>query len=350
LKEIQIRLENRISTVRVGGSINELPELAPPEKTIIVTDENLNRLYHEKFSGYRVIVIGTGEGIKTVNTVEEITSKMIQYGADRSSFLVAVGGGIVCDIAGFAASIFMRGIRFGFISTSVLSQVDASVGGKNGVNLGGLKNMLGVFNQPDFVICDHEMLSTLPDVEYTNGLSEVIKSACLGDTQFFEFLEENKNQILEKDMDVIHEFIKRSVMFKASIVEEDEKESGIRKILNLGHTIGHGLEKIKSIPHGFAIAAGMGAAAEFSVKLNLLNKDCAIRIMSLIDSLGLDSNLKNFVSEENIEELITAISSDKKKQGASVDFILLEDIGRPVIKKIEITKLRELLGDLLNGV
>jgi len=349
LKEIRIELENRSSLVKVGGSIDEIRKLTDPADTIIVTDENIKRLYSEKLEGYRVIVIGTGEKIKTFETVEDIVAKLIEYGAGRKSFLLAVGGGIVCDIAGFAASVFMRGIRFGFVSTSVLSQVDASVGGKNGVNVRGLKNMMGVFNQPEFVICDHDMLSTLPDIEYTNGLGEVVKSACLNDREFFEYLEKNTDRIIAKESEVLHEIIKKSVIFKASVVEQDEKESGLRKILNLGHTIGHGLEKTGTIPHGFAIAAGMGAAAEISVEMGFLVKETAHRIRKLIDSLGLDSELKNAVKQEQLDSLIAAMASDKKKEGDSVDFILLEDIGRPVIKKIEIPELRKILTKILRG-
>lgn len=350
MKEVLIHLENRLSKVIVGGSINEIEKFADTKKTIVITDENLSNNYHEKFANYRSIVIGTGEGIKTFETVEDIVSKMIDMGADRNSFILAIGGGIVCDVAGFAASIFMRGIKFGFISTSILSQVDASVGGKNGVNVRGFKNMIGLFNQPEFVICDHDMLATLPDIEYTNGLSELIKSASLNDDDFFDFLEIEADNITKRDEKSIHEMIYRSVKFKASIVQEDERESGIRKILNLGHTIGHALEKIKGTAHGFAVAAGMGAVTEMSVETGLLDPKTSERIRNLIDRLGLDSDIKNFVDEDDINEIINVMASDKKKTGNSIDFIMLEDLGKPVIKKFEIDKLKEMLKKIIQGV
>lgn len=349
MKEILIELDNRKSRVQVGGSIKSIGELTDPGNTFIITDSNLNRFYADSFEGYRVIEIGTGEKIKTLDTVEEISAQLIEMGADRSSFILAIGGGIVCDIAGFVASIFMRGVNFGFISTSVLSQVDASVGGKNGVNLRGLKNMVGVFNQPEFVICDHDMLGTLPKIEFTNGISEVIKSACLSSSNFFEYLEDNLHGINSRENSVVHEIIYRSVEFKAEIVMEDERETGIRKILNLGHTIGHGLEKIIEVPHGFAIAAGMGAVADISVNMGLLPSEQSARIKSLINDTGLDSDINNLIGEEDLERLINAMASDKKKSGDSISFILLEGIGKPIIKKIEISQLRQLLSKLLKG-
>ncbi len=347
MKELKLNPRGNSSRIFIGGSIEQFKELIGERDTIILTDENLDGFYGHKFQGYKKIVIGTGESIKNLSTIEEIVHTMIELGADRNSFLLAVGGGVVCDIAGMVASIFMRGIDFGFVSTSLLSQVDASVGGKNGVNIRGFKNMVGLFNQPQFVICDHDLLSTLPREEYINGLGEVVKSACLGGDDFFSFLENQVLEILNMKSEEVHEMVSRSIVFKAGVVEQDERESGMRKILNLGHTIGHGLEKIKQIPHGFAIAAGMKAVAQISVQKGLLAHDSELRINSLLNRLGLKSSLKDIMTVQDLDDLMRAMSKDKKKRGGTLEFILLEDFGKPVIEKIKIQELEKTMTEIL---
>ena len=245
MEKININLESRYSSVYIGETIRHIGKYAPLPNTVIITDTNLDYHYSQYFAPYRKIVISTGESIKNLATVEKIALELVEIGADRNTFILGVGGGIVSDIAGFAASVYMRGLKFGFVSTSLLSQVDASVGGKNGVNLQGLKNMLGLFNQPEFVICDHEMLSTLPDHEYINGIAELVKTACLDKKGLFEYVSNMRDKILARDTEAVHESVLRCVKFKASVVEEDEHESGIRRILNLGHTVGHGIKSYR---------------------------------------------------------------------------------------------------------
>ncbi len=348
MREINIEIDKRLSRVITGGSIRSIRDLTDPSRTVIITDSNVNNYYSNHFEGYRTIVIGTGEGIKNLSTIEFIIDELLKAGADRESFILAVGGGIVCDIAGFAASVFMRGIPFGFVSSTLLSQVDASVGGKNGVNFSGLKNMVGLFNQPEFVICDHEMLGTLPDIEYTNGLSELLKTAFLEDEGLLDYIEQNREGLLNKELAVIRECVYRSVKFKAGVVTEDERESGRRRILNLGHTIGHGIEKIKGLPHGFAVSAGMGAAIDISVNHGLLKKDEAESMKSLIRYFGLPCTLREIISTDHIDQLLDAVSRDKKKSGDGVKFILLRTAGKPEIADIELTRLRDDLIKLLD--
>ena len=338
MKEIKITTDKTGSIVKIGESIENINNYASVENTVVITDENVNRLYSALFNKYRTIVIGTGEEIKNISTVEYIIKKLIELRCDRKTFILGIGGGVVSDIAGFAASIYMRGLSFGFISSSLLSQVDASVGGKNGVNIDGIKNMIGTINQPEFVICDHKMLKTLTDDEYINGMAELIKTSCLENNDLFQFISDNKEKLLQRDEDVISEAVYKSVKFKASIVEEDEKETGIRKILNLGHTLGHGIEKVKSMKHGFAISIGISFALYISRDLGLLDISLEREIVNILKYFGLPTKLAD---KQNIHEIIDAIQIDKKRDTAGVDFVLLNGIGGSIIKKIDYDTLAE---------
>ncbi len=335
LEEIKITINDHVSTVRIGESINNIRDYASPADTIIVTDENLNRYYSEKYSDYPVIIIGTGEGIKTLTTVETIVKNLIELRAHRKTFLLGIGGGIVCDIAGFAASIYMRGIPFGFVSTSLLSQVDASVGGKNGVNIDGLKNMAGVINQPEFVICDHDMFKTLPEDEYINGMAELVKTACLDTDGLFEFISMNREMLRNRDSEIVSEAVYRSVKFKAKIVEEDEREESVRKILNLGHTLGHAVEKVKGTKHGYAVGAGIGFALELSRSYGLIDLSLENEVKDLLKFFGLPCTLAEVIDKKDLPDIVKAVESDKKKGGDSINFILLNGIGESVIQSIK---------------
>jgi len=345
VKEIKINIGDHASTVRVGESIKNIGDYISPGNTIIVTDENLYKHYSPLFSEYPVIIIGTGEGIKTLTTVEIIIRKLIELRAHRKTFLLGIGGGIVCDISGFAASIYMRGIPFGFVSTSLLSQVDASVGGKNGVNIDGLKNMAGVISQPDFVICDHDMLATLPDDEYINGIAELVKTACLENEGLFGFISENREKLLSRDSGVVSEAVYRSVKFKAKIVEEDEREESVRRILNLGHTIGHAVEKVKGTKHGFAVSAGIGFALEFSKSYGLIDSSLENEVKDLLRFFGLPGGLNEVTGQNDIPGILNAVESDKKKGGDTIKFVMLEGIGKSLIQNIKSEELMKYISN-----
>jgi 3-dehydroquinate synthase len=253
----------------------------------------------------------------------------MELGCDRSVFILGIGGGIVCDITGFVASIFMRGVAFGFVSTSLLSQVDASVGGKNGVNVSDYKNMAGVFNQPRFVICDPAMLTTLPVPEISNGLAEIVKHALIADIDLLMFLEKNQKKALVLDPEIIFHLVSRCVAIKAQVVQEDEKESGARRKLNFGHTLGHAIENIDPSGHGKAVSRGMIAAARFSCdKTSLCDRDTD-RIIRLLQGLGLPTAL-NY----DADKIYNAVKQDKKKQGDSLFFVFLENLGSARVEKI----------------
>jgi 3-dehydroquinate synthase len=255
---IEIKREGRTpSRVIVGDALARLSELLPTGRRVVaITDPVVDALYGERIRAHAgdVIVVPGGEENKTFATVEAIHRRLIGMGADRRVFILAVGGGIVTDVAGFAASTYLRGVEFGFVATTLLSQVDASVGGKNGVNVGGFKNMAGVFNQPEFVLCDPEVLATLPPREFRAGLAEMIKAGIIADPVLFEILEARSPEDLLASPGILTGAIEAAIRVKAAIVEVDEREAGERRKLNLGHTVAHAIEHLtREYNHGEAV-------------------------------------------------------------------------------------------------
>lgn len=331
MEKIVINTSGARSEILVGESWESVSGLLPENNAVIVTDQNVRQLYGERFPDIPVLEVVPGEGSKRLSVIEQLAEQLLEAGIDRTGFILAIGGGVVCDLAGFLASIYMRGIRCGYVSTTLLSQVDASTGGKNGVNLGGTKNMLGIIRQPEFVICDPAMLLTLSDQEYLSGLAELIKTAIIGDKELFNLINRNLSRIKTRDCDLMSLLVARSVKFKASVVTEDEMENGLRRILNFGHTYGHALEMQKLLKHGFAVASGMELATYYSFEKGLIGideKDEIIDMLSRFDLLD-DHDL----SDDQIERLIL---HDKKKSGADIHFVFTEGIGKAVVKKISV--------------
>ncbi len=341
METFHVKGKTGLSSIYVGETLKNLKKYLLSRQTIIVTDENIKKYYQKDFPNAPVITIGTGEGIKTLATVETILKELIHHSCDRGSFIVGIGGGIVCDITGFAASTFLRGIKFGFVSTSLLSQVDASVGGKNGVNLSSFKNMVGVFNQPEFVICDIDLLKTLPKKEISNGLAEIVKHALISDADMLDFIEKNKEKALALDDDIIFRLVADSVKIKSHVVEQDEKESNKRRKLNFGHTIGHAIEKIAKPGHGRAVSMGMVAAAEFSHVKHLINQEDISRIIRLLKDLNLPTTI-----DYQAKEIIRAAGKDKKKFGKDLFFVFLEQIGKARVEKISFDEMNEFISSI----
>ncbi len=341
MKTLEINGNTGNSTIYINKPFTYAKKLLKGERIIIITDENVKGLYEDKFPSGDIITIGKGEGIKTLQTVEDIYKKLMDLEFDRSGFILGIGGGIVCDVAGFAASTYMRGVRFGFIASTLLAQVDASVGGKNGVNLEGHKNMVGVFSQPEFVLCDPEMLKTLPAKELKNGFAEITKHALIGDRNLFEFMEQNHKSALGLDPDVIGRLTHDSLVLKSGIVNRDEKEKGERRKLNFGHTIAHALEKTMNLSHGEAVSVGMGISAKLSVKMSDLSAEGEKRIYELFKKFDLNQNIK--ISCSGIKK---AVRRDKKREGDNINFILLKKIGEAIIEKIPIKVLEGVIDDM----
>ena len=326
------------STILVGESIKKLPRYIPAKNVVVITDTNVNRLYRSFFNSCKVISIGTGEKIKTLETLAAVYEQLIAHEADRSTFIVGIGGGIVCDIAGFAASTYMRGLKFGLVATTLLAQVDAGVGGKNGVNFRRFKNMIGVFNQPDFVICDFELLKTLPEKEIRCGIGEIVKHALIADEALFTFLEEHAVELLSLNPSVVEETVTKSIQIKSVIVNRDEKETGERRLLNFGHTVGHAVEKNTSLTHGEALGIGITAASALSVRRGLLSAADYERIVALLEKLHLPTK-----TDVKGETIMQAIRLDKKREGDEIRFVLIDKIGRAQVEKISLTTLSNLI-------
>jgi 3-dehydroquinate synthase len=334
MKTLEIHGSTGDSTIRVGEKLQNLGKYIPAENVVIITDVNVTRFYQNNFPPHPVITIQTGEKIKNLDTVRSIYGKLVELGVDRSTVIIGIGGGIVCDITGFVASTFLRGVKFGFVSSTLLSQVDASVGGKNGVNFKGYKNMVGVFSQPEFVICDLSLLNTLPQKEVLCGLAEIVKHAAIGDADLFKYLEEHYQKALALDTVVIERLVYDSVVIKSAIVNKDEKEKGERRKLNFGHTFGHAIEKTTGVPHGEAVSVGMVMASELSVRRGHLQPKNAGRIKSLLRNLKLPTRL-----QADRKTVFDALQKDKKRKGDYIYFVLLENIGKPFVDKISINEL-----------
>ncbi len=320
----------------------EVAQHIDSERTVLITDENVNRLYEVFFPLCRQkIVIGIGEKAKTLLTVRAIYQKLLTGGVDRSSFILAIGGGVVCDIAGFAASTYMRGVDFAFVPTTLLAQVDAAIGGKNGVNFRGYKNMVGVFNQPDFVFINPSFLPTLDAKERSCGFAEVVKTAAIADAGLFQFLEENNRLALSLERKVVEKIIMDTVKIKISIVESDEREREERRKLNFGHSFAHAFEKNYGLSHGEAVAVGMMMAADLSVRKKLMDRTDRERLRSLLVKYRLPVSLRFPKSA-----ILESIRKDKKKKGETIDFVLLKSIGEASIENIAFDELIEVMDDL----
>jgi 3-dehydroquinate synthase len=298
----------------------------------IITNEVVAPLYLKEissiFSNMNFIehILPDGEQEKKLKNVHKIIDWLMEAGFGRDATLIALGGGVIGDITGFAASIFMRGINFIQIPTTLLAQVDASVGGKTAVNHKSGKNLIGSFHQPKCVICDSRFLDTLNTTEISAGLSEVIKYGLIHDGEFFQWLQKNIQQILSNDRAAIEYVIQRSCAIKAEIVAQDEKEQSVRALLNFGHTFGHAIEKLTGYgnwTHGDAVAVGMVLAARLSEKMSLITPKDVQDIENILTTAHLPTSLPNM----GPDELLAAMRSDKKVKDRNIQLVLLKNIG-----------------------
>lgn len=320
------------SEIYIGAVADILPGVLPEGRVVVVSDATIDRLYHPLLAPYESVLIGTGESVKTLQTVENIYRRFIELGVDRRTFVLAVGGGIVTDVAGFAAATYMRGVGFGFVSTTLLGQVDASVGGKNGVNVDGYKNMAGTFTQPRFVVCDPALLRTLPDREFRAGLAEMVKAAIIADAGLFARIEQASFDVLRADTDLLSDAVSAAIRVKTDIVERDERESGERRKLNLGHTLAHAIEKCSAkLNHGEAVAVGTALMADAAVKLGTLSDSDRDRIRELLGGLG-------FPLEPPVEmrRLLKEVGRDKKSVDGMLHIVLPVGIGDCEVRPLSV--------------
>jgi 3-dehydroquinate synthase len=338
---IDVAMGDRSYPVIIGKGVITDSEtwqrLLPGGKLMVVSNETVAPLYLENLcQSLKRDLIGShvlqdGERFKTLSSWSGIIDDLVESKAGRDVCLIALGGGVVGDVCGFAAASYMRGVPFIQVPTTLLAQVDASVGGKTAVNHEQGKNLIGAFHQPRAVLIDTDTLATLPEREFKAGLAEVVKCAVIRDPGFFDWLESHTNEILQKDSKVLNAMIERSVRNKAEVVEKDELESGERALLNFGHTFGHALETLTAytrLLHGEAVAIGMVAATRLSEIRGLCPSGTADRISSLLMKLTLPSTLPGGIESDRI---IQAMALDKKVLGGEIRLILTNGIGSAVI-------------------
>ena len=314
-----------------------LKELGLAGRLVVVADATVKKLYGAALrrtlaaDGFQVSVLEVppGEEQKSLQSAGRLYQELTAVRAERTTPILALGGGVIGDLAGFVAATYQRGVPLVQLPTTLLAQVDSSIGGKVAVDHGQLKNMVGAFYQPEMVIADTDTLKSLPGEELKNGLAEVIKGAAIRDGRFFSFLEENMERIKSLDEAILEEIVYLSVTIKANVVAEDELDLGLRNILNYGHTIGHAVESVSGfkIKHGEAVAIGMVAAARISNKMGLLDEKDVDRLINVIELAGLPAKMPDF----SIGEVTQAMQRDKKVREGKVRFVLLQSIGNAVV-------------------
>ena len=329
---LTVELGDRSYPIIIGrgllGGAFDFGEHVQGNDCLVVSNDKVAPLYLDKLRGNLVgrnidsIALPDGEAFKTMATMQSILDRLVESGANRDVTLIALGGGVVGDIAGFAAACYMRGVDFVQVPTTLLAQVDSSVGGKTGVNHEQGKNLIGAFHQPRCVLIDTDTLATLADRELRAGLAEVIKYGAICDADFFDWLEANMRRLLDRDPDALAHAIRRSCELKAEVVAEDEREAGRRAILNFGHTFGHAIERQKGYGewlHGEAVAAGMVMAA----KLSGIDARDIERLCSLLTAAGLPVAPPDIAAAD----WMSAMGMDKKARGRQLRFVLLDAIG-----------------------
>lgn len=345
VKKIRVGLGDRAYDIEIGVDLNSLGtrllDLDLGKKIAIVTNPRVNKLYgkrvyrsiKERGFDVRTIEIPDGERYKTIRWANHIYDNLIDWRFERSSILIALGGGVVGDITGFAAATFLRGITYIQVPTTLVAQVDSSVGGKTGLDHKKGKNLIGAFYQPRLVYIDPTVLRSLDKREFIAGLAEVIKYGVILDEGFFSFLEKNMDKILDLNLETLQQVILRSCEIKAQIVVEDEREADRRRILNFGHTLGHAIETLtgyKGLRHGEAVAIGMLKAAELSGKIGVCSKADAGRLKDLISSAGLPTAMPKIEPGE----IIRTMELDKKVSGGEINFVLMRSIGDVIVRPI----------------
>ena len=342
MNKIDIRLGQNSYSVHIGSGIlsqtgQRLKELGYGDKAVIITNPVVNKLYGNLVkqslidAGYKttILEVPDGEEHKSLESAGKLYQQLAESGAERSTPILALGGGVIGDLAGFVAATYMRGVPLVQLPTTLLAQCDSSIGGKTAVNHGQLKNEIGAFYQPKITISDIATLKTLPSAELTSGLCEVIKHAVIKDEQFFVYLEKNLDLIRALDEIVLEAIVTKSARIKAAVVESDEKDMGLRNILNFGHTVGHAVESVSNfqVAHGQAVAIGMIAAAKIAAELDIMDYGNVTRLVEFLQKAGLMTKLLHM----EVKQVIQTMRYDKKVQHDKIRFVLPRSIGQVFI-------------------
>ncbi|MBN8838185.1 MAG: 3-dehydroquinate synthase [Sphingobacteriia bacterium] len=333
------KFNNSSTDFYFANGISHLKELIDIKNTIFITDENIFEAHAKRFKNYKTIVLKAGEEYKVQATVDSIIQQLIELEADRKTFLVGVGGGVITDITGYVASIYMRGIQFGFVPTTLLALVDASIGGKNGIDVDIYKNVIGVTKQPSFILHDLIFLNTLPEKEWQNGFAEIIKHACIKDAAMFKELQKHDVNFYTKRKKEACLLIQRNAKIKLKVVQNDEFEQGERKLLNFGHTLGHALENQYDLMHGQAVSIGMTYASHISHQL--LKFKQTETVVKILEQYGLPTYV-----QFDKQKVFDVLKMDKKRERTTINYILLEKIGKGVIKQIPLSELEQIIQSL----
>ncbi len=346
---ISLQLEKKPDKVKIiieKGLWQKIPSILQQqnfgEKYIIIADKNTEKLFGRtlrdnlKRVGIKAILVSfsAGEKSKNLHTVEKIVSHMLKAKVTRSDCVIALGGGVTGDLAGFIASIYMRGIKLIHIPTTLLAMVDSSIGGKTGVDLPAGKNLAGTFYQPQAIYIDPNLLNKLPQAEMRNGYAEIIKYGIIIDKKLFRLLEEKHKLVLKRNLSILNTIIVQCCKIKASVIQEDEHENNLRMVLNYGHTLGHALEKLSSykISHGRAITMGMRAINKICYKESILKEKTVIRINNLFNLYGLTEDVNKLYSQKrDYQKLWKLMQNDKKAQKSKIRFVIIKDIGKTQI-------------------
>lgn len=339
MKKLTYKFSNSSVDYYLAGGISHLRAIVDKNNTIIITDENVYNAHAKRFKNWNCIVLKPGEEFKVQSTVDEVIKQLIEMEADRRTILVGVGGGVITDITGYAASVYMRGISFGFIPTSLLAMVDASIGGKNGIDVGVYKNMVGVIRQPKFILHDMVFLNSLPENEWKNGFAEIIKHAAIKDAVMFRELENNSLKKYQGRQKSICELVQRNAIIKTRVVQNDEFEKGDRRLLNFGHTLGHALENQYELSHGQAISIGMTYASMISQKI------IGFKEPGRVADLLLKYDLPTFADFDK-RKVFDVLKMDKKRENKEMNYVMLEKIGKGVVKSVQIDELEQIIKNL----
>ena len=339
MKKLTYKFSNSSVDYYLAGGISHLKKIVDQENAIIITDENVFDAHTKRFKGWNCIVLKPGEEYKVQSTVDAVIEQLIEMEADRKTTLVGVGGGVITDITGYVASVYMRGISFGFVPTTLLAMVDASIGGKNGIDAGVFKNMVGIIRQPKFILHDMVFLNSLPQNEWENGFAEIIKHAAIKDAIMFRELETNTIKKYQSRQKNICRLVQRNTIIKTKVVQQDEFEKGERRLLNFGHTLGHALENQYELSHGQAISIGMTYASVISEKITGFKE--AGRVARLLLKYGLPT-----FAEFDKQKVFNVLKMDKKRERKEMNYVLLEKIGRGVVKSIPLKQLENIIQEL----
>ncbi len=336
MKNWKVKFSSSTVTFVLDGKFSAIDKMVDKSQAIYITDENVYALHQKKFKGKKTIVFPAGEEHKQQATVDFIIEALLNFGATRQAVLIGVGGGVVTDMVGYVAGVYMRGVAVGFVPTTILAMVDASIGGKNGIDVGLYKNMVGLIRQPQFIVYDFDFLQSLPKHQWENGFAEIIKHAAIKDAKMMKELSENNLAFYQKNKKALATLIEKNVQIKVKVVQKDEFEKGDRKLLNFGHTLGHAIENEHALLHGHAISIGMVYAAKISQVLQGFNG--VGFLVETLQKYGLPTAMRF-----DIDAAMEVMQKDKKNAKDGMQYVLLNKIGKAVYEPIPMKTLYKLI-------